>query len=347
MNATLQCLSHCDELSNYLLNPSNYQEYESFTDIFPLTYAYADVVKNLFPTKNKYHPFFKPLYFKTVIGNLNELFKEFAANDSKDLLIFILERIHQELKLPIESNNYINPNININSKEGQFSLFLKQFNDENTSIISKNFYGINESTIRCLNCGFYTFNFNIFNFIIFPLEEARKYSLQRGQLLIINQRIKTFMELINNANQRKITLNDCFEYNQKVDLLQGENNIFCNHCHSSSNAYMYPKLIFTPNILCLVLNRGRGNIYDVKVDYPEYFDMSPFVPIYAQYKKYELIGVITHFGESGAGGHFIAICKSRKDKQWYLFNDQTVTKCTFKDALNKGTPYILFYHNIK
>jgi ubiquitin C-terminal hydrolase len=127
-------------------------------------------------------------------------------------------------------------------------------------------------------------------------------------------------------------------------LLQGGNNIYCNHCHSSSNAYMYPKLCFTPKILVLVLNRGRGNIYQVKVDYPQYFDISPFVPMYAQYKKYELIGVITHLGESGPGGHFIAICKSRIDKQWYLFNDQTTTKCTFNDALNKGTPYILFYH---
>ena len=345
MNATLQCLSHCDEITKYLLIPSKYQDYESYYDVFPLTYAYASVVKHLFPSPKDFHPFFAPHYFKSVIGKLNPLFKEYAANDSKDLLIFILEKIHNELKLPSKSNNdNINQNININSKEGQFYLFMQQFNAENTSIISKNFFGINESTIQCLNCGFFTYNFNIFNFIIFPLEEARKYSIQRGQLLIINQRVKSFIELMNNANQKKITLKDCFEYNQKVDLLQGENNIYCNHCHSSSNAYMYPKLCFTPKILVLVLNRGRGNIYQVKVDYPQYFDISPFVPMYAQYKKYELIGVITHLGESGPGGHFIAICKSRIDKQWYLFNDQTTVKCTFNDALNKGTPYILFYH---
>ena len=74
--------------------------------------------------------------------------------------------------------------------------------------------------------------------------------------------------------------------------------------------------------------------------------MSPFVPFSATYKKYELIGVITHFGQSGPGGHFIAICKSRVNREWYIFNDQSVDKGSFNDALNKGTPYILFYHAI-
>ena len=343
MNATLQCLSHCDELSKNLLIPSKFQEYKNFSDIFPLTYAYANVIKNLFPSSN-FHSYFKPIHFKNTIGNLNPLFKEFAANDSKDLLIFILEKIHLEIKIPKEIKNNINQNININSKEGQFLIFMNQFNAENTSIISNNFYGINESTIKCLNCGFSTYNFNIFNFIIFPLEEARKFCLKKGELLIMNQRVKSFIQLLNNANKKKITLEDCFEYNQNVDILKGENSIFCNHCHRSSNAYMYPKIFFTPKILCIVLNRGRGNIYHVNIDYPEYFNISKFVSPFALYKEYELIGVITHFGESGSGGHFIAICKSRIDKKWYLFNDQTVTKSSYKDALNKGTPYILFYH---
>ena len=72
--------------------------------------------------------------------------------------------------------------------------------------------------------------------------------------------------------------------------------------------------------------------------------MAPFVPFPNNYRYYELIGVITHLGESGASGHFIAICKSRVNRQWYFFNDDIALPCTFNDALNKGTPYILFYH---
>ena len=346
MNATLQCLSHCDELTSYLLNSKNYNEYQNHYDIFPLTYAYANVLNSLFPPKDKYNKSFAPTYFKKVIGNLNELFKSFEANDSKDLLIYILERIHLELKIP-NGNNNINNNImnyNPNSKLHQLNLFLNQFNAENTSVVSKNFYGINESTVQCLNCGFCTFNFNIYNFIIFPLEEAKKFSKAQGQQLILNQRVKSFIELMNNVNKGKISLKNCFEYNQKVDCLVGENEIYCNNCHRSSKANIYPRLFSTPKILCIVLNRGRGNVYKIDVDFPEIFDMAPFVTFPNNYRYYELIGVITHLGESGASGHFIAICKSRVNRQWYFFNDDIALPCTFNDALNKGTPYILFYH---
>ena len=348
MNATLQCLSNCYELSIYLLDSNRYNnEYLKFKDNFPLTYAYANVVHNLFPSAKDYKPYFKPIYFKETVGNLNELFKEFAANDSKDLLIYILEKINEELRVPVAKNNNLFQNINIGTEMGQYLMFMNQFYSQNTSIISNNFYGINESIVHCLNCGYKTFNFSIFNFIIFPLEEARKYSIQQGQILILNQRIKTFIQLLNNTKEGKITLKNCFEYNQKLDFLQGENSIFCNHCHKSSNAQMCNKIIFTPKILCIVLNRGRGNIYQVKIDFPEILDLSIFVQNFAPNKRYELIGVITHLGQSGPGGHFIAICKSIVNGQWFTFNDQIVSPSSFNDALNTGVPYILFYHAIQ
>ena len=345
MNATLQCLSNCYELSLYLLDYNRYyNEYSKFKDNFPLTYSYAKVVHNLFPPSQNYKSYFKPLFFKETVGNLNELFKEFAANDSKDLLIYILEKINEELRIPVEKKNNLLQNINLGTEMGQYLLFMSQFFSQNTSIISNNFYGINESVIQCLNCKKSTFNFSIFNFIIFPLEEARKYSIQQGQMLILNQRIKTFIQLMNNSKEGKITLKNCFEYNQKLDFLQGENSIFCNHCHISSNAQMYNKIIFAPKILIIVLNRGRGNIYNVKIDFPEILDLSLFVQNFAPNKRYELIGVITHLGQSGPGGHFIAICKSIVNRQWYTFNDQIVSPSSFREALNTGVPYILFYH---
>ena len=347
MNATLQCLSNCYELSYYLLDSNRYNnEYSKFKDNFPLTYAYANVVHNLFPPAKDYKSYFKPIYFKETVGNLNELFKEFAANDSKDLLIYILEKINEELKVPVAINNILFQNINIGTEMGQYLMFMNQFYSQNTSIISNNFYGINESIVQCLNCGYSTFNFSIFNFIIFPLEEARKYSIKQGQMLLLNQRIKTFMQLLNNSKEGKITLKNCFEYNQKLDFLQGENSIFCNHCRKSSNANMCNKIIFTPKILCIVLNRGRGNIYQVKIDFPEILDLSIFVQNFAPNKRYELIGVITHLGQSGPGGHFIAICKSIVNGQWFTFNDQIVSPSSFSEALNTGVPYILFYHSI-
>ena len=85
-------------------------------------------------------------------------------------------------------------------------------------------------------------------------------------------------------------------------------------------------------------------LYHLHQNFYEDLNLSKYIEKQETGVNYKLIGVITHLGGNGASGHFIGICKSRINKQWYMFNDQTVTKSTLNDALNKGTPYILFYH---
>ena len=60
---------------------------------------------------------------------------------------------------------------------------------------------------------------------------------------------------------------------------------------------------------------------------------------------YELYGVVTHLGESGAGGHFVASCKSPCDNKWYRFNDAMVSPINDikSEIIDFGMPYLLFY----
>ena len=62
--------------------------------------------------------------------------------------------------------------------------------------------------------------------------------------------------------------------------------------------------------------------------------------------EYELIGIISHLGDSSMSGHFIAICKNPVDKKWYKFNDAIVSESSCElvsdDNLN-NIPYVLFY----
>ena len=63
-----------------------------------------------------------------------------------------------------------------------------------------------------------------------------------------------------------------------------------------------------------------------------------------------LYGVITHIGESGESGHFIASCKSPiENNKWYKYNDCFISPITNfnKEVVNFGTPYILFYQRKK
>ena len=106
------------------------------------------------------------------------------------------------------------------------------------------------------------------------------------------------------------------------------------------------KIYISPNVLILILNRGKGNIFKVKLDFNEAIDITKFI-----LKKdkpliiYSLYGVISHHGESGPSAHFIASCKSPIDNKWYRYNDAMVNPITNiqKEVIEFGTPYILFY----
>ena len=73
----------------------------------------------------------------------------------------------------------------------------------------------------------------------------------------------------------------------------------------------------------------------------------------SSYKKYFLCGIITHLGESGTSGHFIAYCRNDINDKFTRYNDDMVTKVNVMKAMStkismnekeKKTPYILIYH---
>ena len=106
-------------------------------------------------------------------------------------------------------------------------------------------------------------------------------------------------------------------------------------------------LIVGPKVLVINLNRGKGLQFDIKLDFDEYIDINEFIYFKNSPCKYQLIGVVTHFGPSGMSGHFIAFCKSFVDNKWYKYNDSLVSPSSFPDAKNTGVPYILFYSAIE
>ena len=93
-------------------------------------------------------------------------------------------------------------------------------------------------------------------------------------------------------------------------------------------------------MLILFLDRGQNNKFKCEVDFKEEMDINNYLEIKIK-KKYELIGVIEHLGDSGPTGHFIANCKHFDDK-WYIFSDSYI-KCTGKTYVKYGIPYLLFY----
>ena len=104
-----------------------------------------------------------------------------------------------------------------------------------------------------------------------------------------------------------------------------------------------------PQILILLLNRGKGIEFRVKINFVDILDLSNYVQFPNFGAKYKLIGVITHMGESGMGGHFIAYCINPISQQWNKYNDSIVTPVNDfqKEIINYANPYLLFYQKIQ
>ena len=349
MNSTLQCLSQTFELTKYFLNTKNKKKIINNNialtnkKSLQLSPIYLELIKKLWDEKGEKS--FSPYNFMNVVEKMNPLFKQGQAGDSKDFIIFILEQLHKELKRPINANNIGNNNIVLNQydKTNSFNYFFNDFQKE-CSIISDIFFGFTETTNECLYCKNYynsnrcnnpiCYNYGIFNCLIFPLEEVK--NMKNKSIQINNIQI----------NNNCVTLYECFCYNQKSDLFTGDNRNYCNICKQLWDSIYTSKIFVCPNNLIIILNRGKGNIYDVKLDFSETIDITQFV-----LKKdkpqiiYNLYGVITHIGQSGPNAHFVASCKNPIDNKWYRFNDAFVNPISNfqKEVIEFGTPYILFY----
>ena len=346
MNATLQCLSQTKNLTNYFLKKNNqnkiYEKQNQTLNELQLCPIYLELIQNLWD-KNNMNKSYSPNKFMNVIEEMNPLFKKGQAGDSKDFIIFILEQLHRELKMQV-ANIVVTEPLNQYDKNNALNSFFSEFSKE-CSIISDLFFGFNETTNICLNCkNFYEskgltypicYNYGIFNCLIFPLEEVKNMK---------NNALKNNNILINANNN--VSIYECFYYNQKSDLFTGENKNYCNICRQLWDSVYTSKIYVTPNILIIILNRGKGNIYKVKLDFNDSIDITQFV---LQKDKpqliYSLYGVITHLGESGPNAHFIASCKSPIDNKWYRYNDAMVIPINNiqKEIIDFGTPYILFY----
>ena len=93
-----------------------------------------------------------------------------------------------------------------------------------------------------------------------------------------------------------VDLYECFEYNRKIDLLNGENQMFCNKCNKLCDA-TYTTLIYScPIYLIINLDRGKGTVYECKVIFPEQLNIINFVSFQQGITVYELYAVICHLG---------------------------------------------------
>ncbi len=149
MNAVLQCFYHVKPLSSELIH---YNFPNLNINQIPMTLAFLDVVKNLSSGNN--NPA-RPILFKNVIS-VNPLFTGIQANDSKDLILYFLEKIDQELTFLnyFSQNKFFFNAIKTMPKvfKPELQYIVELFMTNHKSIFSDLFYGFMKQTITCSKC---------------------------------------------------------------------------------------------------------------------------------------------------------------------------------------------------
>ena len=334
MNATLQCLLHISELNLYFLNeyPNDYNilrtKNSSSETMGNISLAYYNVINEVYlksiQCNNNYYMnnnSFAPNEFKETLGKYNSQFRYYEANDSKDLILYLLQTFHEELNyfgdqpFPV---NLLRPN-QLNRAD-TFNYFNNTYNFQNFSIVSKLFYGTYENIIKCCNCNKMYFSYQKFEFISFST-----YNYRNGIFNIYNG----------------------FQDNQAIQYLQGNNKYFCPSCQNLYDGETCCKIITPPSKLIINIDYGKNKINNVKqLIFDETIDITSFINFnFGKKIIYQISGVCTHLGSSGPTGHYIAYCRNKQTGMWYNFNDSFVRLCD-KNEIYRGSPYLLEYEQI-
>jgi len=360
MNATLQCLLHVSELISYFIDefPKDQPTLNKINNSIPsggdISRVFYNLVigvydkpinmtnskKNLKSQTNvnkkrswnlfngfsdnsfnkDYNNTFSPKDFKIALGLHNPQFKAFEANDSKDLILYLLQTLHEEM------NYFGNKKIRLNYYPNQYDMlntyqhFYTTYNSNNFSKISLLFYGTYINTTVCKKCNLKLYNFQKFEFISFGMYfyNNKEFNIMKG-----------------------------FEDNSKTGLLTGDNKFLCNNCKGLQDAETTCQICEPPNKLLINIDYGKNKKYQPSsIKFDEEIDITPFIASNLNMKfQYRIIGVCTHYGYSGRYGHYVAFCRHREEKVWYEFNDSIVSKCSQKD-IYRGSPYLLLYERI-
>ena len=308
MNSILQCLFYITELRNYFIN--NRKEFYNK----PVCNALSEVMYGL---KNETKEYYEPIAFKREMGNKNSLFSGFKAGDAKDLFFNLIDSILNELSKENEDEP-TEQDIDFTSKSEVFRITKKEV-DKN--IINDLFIGYYENSYKCINTSNNIYCFNTDSFILFELEKISNF-----------------------YDNKILSLDDCFEYNFNRTY---KTSFYCSVCKKTENNNARDLIYQPPEILVLILDRGKGKKFKGKVSFEIDLDIKDYMDKegYNLNSKYKLIGVSTHSGTSSSSGHYTACCLT-DNGQYYYFSDTYVNYVDI-NKLNKDEPYLLFYKQKK
>ena len=301
----------------------------------------------------------------------------FAINFDKTQKIFnIYKNIKEFLKELLPNNNPNNPNkkdeiLNIdfnfnkinkdNEKNSGFSLYLNTFiPNTNSSLCSSIFSFGNSINHPLLEKYSSTENYSNIKRQLNLDELHLRLTLDVNILFNLDK--AKLPKLKNNLYNKKLSLNvgkdinlyDCLNLFNSEEILDGDNEWYCNKCKKHVDAVKKMDVYKSPYYLIFQLKRFKQdnegssifNIFNSSknttfIDFPvTNLDLSNYIlSENNQGGIYDLIGVINHYGGESFG-HYTAYCLN--GKKWMEYNDEYVAEIK-KGNIITNAAYVLFY----
>ncbi|XP_044294508.1 ubiquitin carboxyl-terminal hydrolase 8 isoform X1 [Varanus komodoensis] len=319
MNSILQCLCNAPHLADYF-NRNGYQDDINRSNFLghkgEVAEEFGIIMKALWTGQYRY---ISPKDFKITIGKINDQFAGYSQQDSQELLLFLMDGLHEDLNKADNRKRYKEENNDHLDDLKAAELAWHKHKQLNESIIVALFQGQFKSTVQCLTCHKKSRTFEAFMYLSLPL-----------------------------ASTGKCTLQECLRLFSKEEKLTDNNRFYCSHCKTRRDSLKKIEIWKLPPVLLVHLKRfsydGRWKQkLQSSVDFPlESLDLSQYViGPKSSSKRYNLFAVSNHYGGLD-GGHYTAYCKNAAKQRWYKFDDHEVSEIS-APSVKSSAAYILFY----
>ena len=344
IGSVLCCLYSYPELIQYFKDQNNENNISSNPN--SISYAFLYGLNSLLNSNinmiNKEE--WKTSIFKirSILSNHNSIYQENNEINPRFFLSFLLGRIHKELNL--KRGSYQNPfsslfsgeinnqqtnmmnSINYSKKDESYNYFINNFNENNNSIISNNFYGNMKTKTVCSKCQLITYSFSSFNFITFNLDLCQKYLIKHNYQNLMNQ----------------LNILNCF-FMQNDTLINISNfSKFCRNCQANREHSERKQFYTFPRYLIICLDRGADCENKTKVSYNEILDLRNNYDNPNSFNCFMIKGVVKRVNINNEE-HYISLYYDFNQKSWIVRDDSQITKINSIFDHQDGLEVMLFY----
>ena len=344
IGSVLSCLYNYSLLSQYFKNQNNEQNLMKNPNSISYAFLYGlnSLLNSSLDIQNK-EDWKNSIYkIRMILSKHNSIYHNNNEINPRYFLSFLLGRIHKELNQ--KKGSYQNPfvslfsgeinnqqqsmvnTINYSKKVDSFNYFVNNFNENNNSIISNNFYGNMKTKTVCSKCQLITYSFTSFNFITFNLDLVQKYLVRHNYQNLLNQ----------------LNILNCF-YIQNDTLININNfSRFCRNCQTNQAHSERKQFCTFPRYLIICLDRGTDCENKTKVFYNDFLNLSNNYDNPNSFNCFMLKGVVKRMDINNEE-HYISLYYDFNQKSWIVRDDSQIKKINSISDHKEGYEVMIFY----